>query len=385
MRPLIALLALLASSWSLQAAALAAPLPGSVEALPDGLYAEIVTPRGLITAELFYQKAPLTVVNFTGLAEGTLGPKKGTPFFNGLKFHRVVPNFVVQGGDPLGTGEGGPGYSFPDEFRPGLRHEAAGVLSMANDGPDTNGSQFFITLREVNRLNYLHSVFGRVIRGLEVLPLIQQNDVISAVNIRRVGAAATAFRADQAAFAALAAAAKKYAAAAAPGPAANFDDPDQFLPAEPPRALAFQRKLANYERATGVKLYARVVAKFAPESPNQRPGNLAGSMARKIGPATDGVFAVYFADLGKWGLWVSDAYLPQFIGHPGTLQELMKDGALHQAKQDLLTNAKVLADRYTAEAAKAAPPDKPLTDAQKIKYQVDAVLDSLIFKFEPKP
>ena len=224
-----------------------------------------------------------------------------------------------------------------------------------------------------------------MIRGLEVLPLIQQNDAITAVNIRRVGAAAAAFRADQAAFDALAAAAKKYAAAAEPGPAANFDDPDKLLPAEPPRALAFQRKLANYERATGVKLYARVVAKFVPESPSQRVGNLAGSMAKKIGPAADGVLAVYFTDLGKWGLWVSDAFLPQFIGHPGTVQELMKDGALHQAKQDLLTDAKILADRYTAEAAKAAPPDKPLTDAQKIKYQVDAVLDTLIFKFEPKP
>src|ERR1019366_4835203 len=273
MRPLIALLALLASSWSVQAAALAAPLPGSVEALPDGLYAEIVTPRGLITAELFYQKAPLTVVNFTGLAEGTLGPKKGTPFFNGLKFHRVVPNFVVQGGDPLGTGEGGPGYSFPDEFRPGLRHDAAGVLSMANDGPDTNGSQFFITLREVNRLNYLHSVFGRVVRGLDVLPLIRQDDAITAVNIRRIGGAAAAFRADQAAFNALVATAKKYTAAPEPGPAAQFDDPDKLLPAEPPRALAFQRKLTNFERATGVRLYARVVAKFVPETPSQRPGN----------------------------------------------------------------------------------------------------------------
>jgi cyclophilin family peptidyl-prolyl cis-trans isomerase len=377
MRPLLALLALLAASWSLRAADQAAPLSGAVEKIPDGLYAEIVTPRGLITAELFYQRAPLTVTNFVGLAEGALGPKKGTPFFNGLKFHRVVPNFVVQGGDPLGTGEGDPGYSFPDEFVPGLRHDAAGVLSMANSGPDTNGSQFFITLREVNRLNYLHSVFGRVVRGLDVLPLIQQNDVMTAVNIRRVGAAAQAFRADQAAFDRLAAAAKKDVVP-------HFEDPDQLLPTDPPRALGFQRKLANYERATGQKIYARVVAKFTPETPTQRPGNLAGSMAKRLGLPPTAVLAVYFADTAKWGLWIGDDSLPRFIGHPGTLQELMKDGALHQAKQDFLTTAKVQAESYTADAAKAAPPDKPLTDGQKIKYQVDAVLDGLILRFEPK-
>jgi cyclophilin family peptidyl-prolyl cis-trans isomerase len=383
MRFLRVLPVLLILGLGLRAGEPARPPADGTAGLPEGLYAEFVTPRGTVLAELFYRQVPLTVASFTGLAEGTLGPKKGAPFFNGLKFHRVVPNFVVQGGDPSGTGEGGPGYSFADEFVPGLRHDDAGVLSMANDGPDTNGSQFFLTLREVNRLNYLHSVFGRVIRGREILPLIRQNDVITAVHIRRVGAGAAAFRADQAAFDALAARAKKYAAAPLPGPDANFDDVDKLLPTDPPRALAFQRKLANFERATGRKIYARLCARFVPETPNQRPGSLAGAMAKKIGLPPASVLAVYFADTGQWGLWIGDDYLPQFAGRPGTLAELMQHGALHQAKQDFLAAAKARADLATADFAQSAPPDKPLTAGQKIKFQVDAVLDALIFKFEP--
>jgi cyclophilin family peptidyl-prolyl cis-trans isomerase len=372
-------------AWLAALAALAsAGEPPAAPALPDGLYAEFATPRGVITAELFYRQAPLTVASFTGLAEGTLGPKKGTPFFDGLKFHRVAPNFVVQGGDPLGTGEGGPGFSFADEFAPGLRHDAAGVLSMANSGPDTNGSQFFFTLREVNRLNYLHSVFGRVVRGLELLPQIRAQDPMTTVRIHRVGPAALAFRADQAAFDALAARTGKYTGAAAPGPAAHFDDPDQLLPSDPPRALAFQRKLANFERATGRKLYARLAARFVAETPNQRPGHLAGSLAKKLGLPPASVLAVYFADVEKWGLWIGDDYLPPFAGRTGSLAELMQGGGLHQAKQDFLAAAKVQADLATTDFALHTAPGEPLTPAQKLKFQVDAVLDALIFKFEPK-
>lgn len=353
--------------------------------LPDGLYAELTTARGTITLQLDYQRAPLTVTSFVGLAEGTLGPSPGKPFFDGLKFHRVVPQFVVQGGDPLGTGEGDPGYNFPDEFSPALHHDTAGVLSMANDGPDTNGSQFFITLREVNRLNYLHSVFGRVVSGLELLPAIKQDDVITRVHIRRRGADAITFRADQAAFEALVKKTTAYAGDALPGAKAHFNDPDHLLPSEPPRAKTFNFKLNNFERATGVKIYARLFAKFSPETPGQRPGSYTGGLARELSVATDAVVVAYFADIDAWGIWICDDLVNQFMGRPGTVKEFMQDGVFHQAKQDFFSQAKQQAALYLADAEKAAPAGKPLTPQQKFKHQVDAVLDGLISKFEPRP
>ena len=235
-------------------------------ALPPGLYARFETPRGVIVAELHFREAPLTVASFVGLAEGTLGPKPGTPYFDGLTFHRVVPGFVIQGGDPLGTGEGGPGYEFPDEFRPGLRHASAGVLSMANAGPDTNGSQFFITLADCTRLNYLHSVFGRLVSGHEVPASIQKGDTMR-VSILRLGDAACAFAADRRSFEAASAAAPRFRAGLEEGPSAAFQDPDALLPTEPPRARGFSIKLANFERATGIPLRARIQA-HAPVLPS---------------------------------------------------------------------------------------------------------------------
>lgn len=168
--------------------------------LPEGLYARFTIKGGTVLAKLEFEKAPLTVGNFVGLAEGKLDASKGKHFYDGLVFHRVVPDFVVQGGDPLGNGTGGPGYQFADEFADDLKHDGPGVLSMANAGPDTNGSQFFITLKETPWLDGRHSVFGKVVEGMDIVQKIVQGDKIDKVEIIRVGKAAKAFKYDQAAW-----------------------------------------------------------------------------------------------------------------------------------------------------------------------------------------
>ncbi len=377
-RPLLAAL-LLVVGLVLRAA------PG-LPPLPEGLYAEIGTPHGPVTCELFFTQAPLTVASFVGLAEGTLGPQPRKPFFDGLKFHRVVVDFVVQGGDPLGTGEGGPGYAFPDEFAPGLRHDAAGVLSMANDGPDTNGSQFFLTLRETNRLNYLHSVFGRVTRGLEILPRIQQVDTMT-VRIIRVGPAAKAFRADEAAFNTLVVKTKKFGELATakpePGPAAHFDDPGLLLPTEPPRARAFNYKLANVERATGLRIVARLLAKSPSAAEDAQPGAYMRALAAKLGTAQRGALAVYFADENDWRVWIGDKSAAAFVGRAGTAAEFTESGLMHEVKEAFLQQAEAKGTADFAKQQRAATADKQPSPRQRLKLHTDALLDGLIMKLEP--
>jgi peptidyl-prolyl cis-trans isomerase A (cyclophilin A) len=170
--------------------------------LPNGLYALFTTDKGEIVAELHYKKAPLTVTNFVGLAEGTKNSIKqfGQPFYDGLKFHRVLENFMIQTGDPIGTGNGDPGYKFEDEFHPSLKHTGPGILSMANTTKDTNGSQFFITHKATPWLDGKHSVFGKVKSGQDVVDAVEQDNVLKSVEIVRIGLDAKLFSATQADF-----------------------------------------------------------------------------------------------------------------------------------------------------------------------------------------
>ena len=173
---------------------------GTVAIDKEGMYAIMQTNKGTIILELFFKKTPMTVCNFVGLAEGTLDVTRGKPFYNGLIFHRVIKDFMIQGGDPSGNGTGGPGYKFPDEFDSTLKHDSPGTLSMANSGPGTNGSQFFITHVPTPWLDGKHTVFGKVIEGQEVVNKIEIGDKIISVTIERNGAEAQAFSCTQADF-----------------------------------------------------------------------------------------------------------------------------------------------------------------------------------------
>lgn len=169
----------------------------------EGLFAQISTSKGDILVELFYKDTPLTVTNFVGLAEGTLDAAKGKKFYNGLKFHRVIKDFMIQGGDPEGTGSGGPGYRFEDEPVKKYVFDKPGKLAMANAGPGTNGSQFFITHVPTDWLNYKHTIFGEVVEGQDVVNSIAQDDKINSITIIRKGADAEKFTATQKDFDAL--------------------------------------------------------------------------------------------------------------------------------------------------------------------------------------
>lgn len=158
--------------------------------MENGIYAKITTPKGEILIKLTHDKTPGTVGNFVALAEGNLentARPQGKPYYDGLKFHRVIADFMIQGGCPQGSGTGGPGYKFDDEFHPELKHDAPGVLSMANAGPGTNGSQFFITHIATPWLDNNHTVFGHVVEGQSVVDAVEPGDEMEKIEIIRVG------------------------------------------------------------------------------------------------------------------------------------------------------------------------------------------------------
>ena len=383
----VSLLAVLAPTPRAADAPAEAPRADPVAGLPDGIYAEFTTPRGVFTARLFNHLTPMTCTSFVGLAEGTLGPQTRRPFFQNLTWYRVVPGFVIQSGNPglkdTDEDKAARPYEFPDEFVPGLRHNDAGILSMANAGPDTNSCEFFVTLRETNRLNYLHSVFGRVVRGLDVLANIQQDDPV-AVRILRLGAEARAFKADEATFHALVARAKKYPGAAEPGAAAHCDDPDKLLPVDPPRAKNFNFKLANFEHVTGVKIAARLLAQSPPDTDGRKLSAYLRDLAEKLGVAKTGALALYVADRDEWKLWIGDDSAPAFMGRAGTVKDFMQGGAFHEAKQAFLAAARTRGDADFATLQQTAAADRPPLPGQRLKFQTDAVLDGLIGRLEPK-
>ncbi len=158
--------------------------------MENGIYAKFITTKGAILVKLTHDLTPGTVGNFVGLAEGNLENKvksQGNKYYDGLKFHRVIPDFMIQGGCPQGIGTGGPGYSFEDEFHPTLKHNRPGVLSMANSGPASNGSQFFITHIPTDWLDNKHTVFGHVVDGQDIVDAVAQGDVLESLEIIRVG------------------------------------------------------------------------------------------------------------------------------------------------------------------------------------------------------
>ena len=182
----------------------AAPIVGTKKATPnpkasgDGIFAEFETSKGKITVQLEYKQTPVTVANFIALSEGT-NPiikdekLKGKPFYDGLKWHRVIKDFMIQGGDPLGNGSGGPGYAFKDEIVPDFKFDKGGILAMANSGPATNGSQFFITHKDTPWLTGKHTIFGYVTSGMDVVNSIAQDDIIKKITIVRKGSEAKKF------------------------------------------------------------------------------------------------------------------------------------------------------------------------------------------------
>jgi cyclophilin family peptidyl-prolyl cis-trans isomerase len=349
--------------------------------LPDGLYTEITTEAGVVVAELFYQKTPMTVANHVGLAEGTLGPAMGQPFYDGLAWHRVVANFVVQGGD--GTAKAGRlGYSFPDEIVPGLRHDGAGTLQMANGGPDTNGSQFCFMLSDQTGLNYNHTVFGKVVRGLEVLPRIKQGDTMK-VRILRIGEAARGFKADEAAFKEMTDKAKKFDAPKTTGPETYMDDPDGIVGVAGRGSNFLQVKLANFERFTGQRIVARVYAHTPAEAAGEKLDGFLQGLAARMKVDARGALVVYLQDQDRWIVRVGKDSEAAYLAGPRKADGTKGPAAASLAEA---TEALVGLVKNVPAAAATAPATgtgRGGNVAPGLSRRLSTVLDNLIFRLEP--
>lgn len=337
-------------------------VPPPLPELPDGLYAVWETPRGRLIAELFPDDAPLAVANFVGLAEGVLpnvARPVGEPYFDGLVFHRVVPGFVVQGGDPLGNGMGGPGYVFADEFTPRRKH-ARGALAMANAGPHTNGSQFYFTHAAVHRLNYKHTVFGQLVDGFDTLLRLEAGDPMTRVRIVRRGPAAEAYRVDAAEFAA----ARVDRGPIAPRPAtfpplfAHEAEAEVF----PEGMVQWQsERLHHYHATTGRQVLVRTAPRYA-ALPAVAEGDARAALqqyfAQVAGEAApQSALVLFFTEEATFRLWFGEALLAHLGVAPEELETEAGRMRLEGLKKRILAPARVFLE------GEAPRPDRALDRA----------------------
>jgi cyclophilin family peptidyl-prolyl cis-trans isomerase len=309
--------------------------------LPDGLYARLNTPRGSITVRLFDHRAPLTVSNFVGLAEGPLNQKSpGTPFYDGLVFHRVVPGFIIQGGDPNGNGTGGPGYRFQDEFVPPLRHDRRGILSMANSGPNTNGSQFFITLGATPHLDYLHTVFGEVVEGMNAVETIQKGDVIEKLEIIRKGAEAEKYAVTVNSFAEL-----ESKTLVVPRAQYLVNQSDLDLPDS--RVAWINQKLFSHATVTGRSVIAVIMNDLGPD---EKADSTWDSLIDRYGVRNDGALLLLTLTPRTLKLWIGQNQINQLPDPEVDPAAPPAHSPIHQAKQALLEPGFEILDAATPQS-----------------------------------
>jgi cyclophilin family peptidyl-prolyl cis-trans isomerase len=354
------------------------PHPQDASGLPDGLYAEITTPKGVITCELDYAKAPLTVASFVGLAEGTLGPKPRKPFFDGLTFHRVVPASSSRAATRSAPARAARATRFPtsSRARPAPRRGGSSRWPTTARTPTARSSSS--RWRRSERLNFLYSVFGHTVGGLEVLDQIVQGDEMR-VHILRIGPAAKAFGPTTRPSPTWSAKAAKYTFEKDAGPKAHFDDPDKLLPTRPAAGPVFQLQAGQPRAHDRRPVYARVFATFTPSGPSDTPDAFAEGWPRPSASSMDGVLAVYFSDTGKWYLKVGKNMAWRFVSDSGDASKVVDQASLDAGIGKFFTDSQAREAQYVAES------QKPLAyflqvPAKHANLETNAVVDQLVFK-----